>query len=154
MKFSLRESVAEDEPFIERLLKVTLAEELMAHAWPEPMRDNLLSMQYRGRRQSVVSVYPNTAVQIISMDGEDAGWLVVARTDEAICLADIALLPERRGAGVGTAILETLIQESRDSRKPVRLHVMINNPAARLYERMGFRPVHDDQVNREMERLP
>ncbi len=101
------------------------------------MRENLLSMQYRGHRQGVVSVYPNTAVQISRVGGQEAGWLVAARTEEAILLADMALLPERRGAGAGTAILETLIQESRDPGKPLRLPVMINNPAARVPAGLG-----------------
>jgi ribosomal protein S18 acetylase RimI-like enzyme len=154
MTFSLRTAGPEDEVFIERLLKVTLADELMAHAWPEQIRENLLAMQYHGRRQSASSSYPNTGIDIIAIEGADAGWLAVARTEDSIHLVDIVLLSEHRGVGVGTAILEALCQESHQSRKPVRLHVMVSNRAARLYERLGFRDVHSDEVNREMEWLP
>ena len=154
MNVSRRAAVTEDEPFIERLLKATLADELMAHAWPEQIRDGLLTMQYRGRRQSATSHYPDARIDIIVIDGEEAGWLVLARTDEAIQLMDIALLPERRGTGTGAAILETVIQESKETGLPIRLRVMVTNRAGRLYQRLGFCRIGGDEVNHEMERLP
>ena len=36
-----------------------------------------------------------------------------------------------------------LMEEARDQGLPVRLHVEKFNPALRLYERLGFRPLED-----------
>jgi ribosomal protein S18 acetylase RimI-like enzyme len=114
----------------------------------------LLDMQYRGRRQSAVAQYPNTGVEIVAADGEDVGWLVVARTDEAINLVDIAVLPERRGAGTGSALLRELIEESEQSRRPIRLHVLLTNRARELYDRFAFVRIGGDEINDLMERRP
>jgi ribosomal protein S18 acetylase RimI-like enzyme len=149
-----RSAAPGDEAFIEQLLKATLADELMASAWPEQVRAMLLDMQYRGRRQSAVAHYANTGVEIVAADGEDVGWLVVARTDEAIHLLDIAVLPERRGAGTGSALLRGLIEESEQSCKPIRLHVMLTNRARRLYDRFGFVRIGGDEINDLVERIP
>ena len=154
MTITRRSAAAGDESFIEQLLKATLADELMASAWPEQMRTMLLDMQYRGRRQNAVAQYPNTDVEIVAVDGEDVGWLVVARTDEAIHLVDIAILPERRRAGAGSALLEGLIEESEQAHRPIRLHVLLTNRARQLYDRFGFVRIGGDEVNDLMERIP
>ena len=49
-----------------------------------------------------------------------------------------ALLPEHRGRGVGTALLERLLSEAGRQFRAVSLSVSSNNPAVRLYERFGF----------------
>jgi ribosomal protein S18 acetylase RimI-like enzyme len=154
MTITRRSAAAGDEPFIEKLLKATLADELMASAWPGQMRAKLLDMQYRARRQSAVAQYPNTGVEIVAADGEDVGWLVVARTQDAIHLVDIAILPECRGAGTGSALLRGLVEESEQSRRPIRLHVLLTNRARHLYDRFGFVRIGGDEINDLMERRP
>ncbi|HEX6939117.1 MAG TPA: GNAT family N-acetyltransferase, partial [Longimicrobiales bacterium] len=67
---------------------------------------------------------------------------------------DIALLPEHRGRGIGTALLEALIAEADAAGKPVSIHVEQYNPARRLYARLGFREVEDLGVYVFMERPP
>jgi ribosomal protein S18 acetylase RimI-like enzyme len=118
------------------------------------MRAMLLDMQFSGRRQSAVAHYPNSEVEIVADDGEDVGWLVVARTEEAIQLVDIAVLPERRCAGTGSALLRGLIEESEQSHKPIRLHVLLTNRARQLYDRFGFVRIGGDEINDLMERIP
>ena len=51
---------------------------------------------------------------------------------------DIALLPAFRGTGLGSQILSTLQSRARQSGKPLTIHVETNNPARRLYLRLGF----------------
>ncbi len=50
----------------------------------------------------------------------------------------IALRPEYRGQGIGTALLEHLLQAARNLYPAISLSVSPNNPAMRLYERLGF----------------
>ena len=53
----------------------------------------------------------------------------------------IALLPEYRGRGVGTQLLERMIDEARQQHPALAalsLSVSRDNPARRLYERLGF----------------
>lgn len=52
----------------------------------------------------------------------------------------IGVVALHRGCGVGTALLQTLLQTARDAQIcRVSLSVEIDNPALRLYERVGFK---------------
>jgi GNAT superfamily N-acetyltransferase len=50
----------------------------------------------------------------------------------------IALLPPFRGQGLGTLLLEALLDAVRPHFQQVSLSVVKENPARRLYERLGF----------------
>jgi len=53
----------------------------------------------------------------------------------------IAVAPEAIGAGVGTMMLRRLIEAARGTHHAIALSVRAGNPAARLYERVGFATV-------------
>jgi ribosomal protein S18 acetylase RimI-like enzyme len=53
----------------------------------------------------------------------------------------IAVLPTHRGRRLGTRLLGDLLDAARGSFDAVSLSVRADNPARRLYERTGFRPV-------------
>ena len=69
-------------------------------------------------------------------------------------IVDIAVLPEYRGAGIGSVLMSEILNESRQTGKPVRLHVEIFNPALAWYERLGFRTIENVSVYSLMEWLP
>lgn len=60
----------------------------------------------------------------------------------------IAVLPEHRGKGVGTALLRDILQRCRGTFPAVTLSVREDNPAVGLYQRMGFRVqgTHENRV--------
>ena len=66
-------------------------------------------------------------------------------------MIDIALLPEQRGRGIGTMLLEQLVGEARRAGKAVRLRVLRTNRALSLYRRLGFRVVREADVYAELE---
>jgi len=47
-------------------------------------------------------------------------------------------------------LLKDLLKEAAAASKPVKLHVLSNSPALRLYERLGFSPIGGDGVYLEM----
>ena len=63
-------------------------------------------------------------------------------------------MPEQRSRGVGTRLLGSLIDEAEASGRKLSIHVEMNNPALRLYERLGFRQVDEHGFYRRMERDP
>lgn len=56
----------------------------------------------------------------------------------------IALLPAYRGKGLGSALLEALFEAAKEIYPAISLSVSIDNPARRLYERMGLAPVRQE----------
>jgi ribosomal protein S18 acetylase RimI-like enzyme len=56
----------------------------------------------------------------------------------------IAMLPGHRGKGIGKALLSALLVRAQPLYKAVCLSVSIDNPAARLYQRLGFEVVGRD----------
>jgi GNAT superfamily N-acetyltransferase len=70
---------------------------------------------------------------------DDPGYGFV---DEAVPELSIGVTPEARGRGVGTLLLAALVDEARRRSVPgLSLSVEDENPAARLYRRLGFVPV-------------
>ena len=89
--------------------------------------------------------------QIIQVDGQDAGVLVVERRADELYLELIELLPAFQGRGVGTAILHGLIDRARAEGVPLTLHVLrSNDDARRLYERLGLRVVAEESDRSRM----
>lgn len=65
--------------------------------------------------------------------------------DEATPEISAAVLPGHRGRGIGTALLGALEREARDQGiHRLSLSVERDNPAAALYERLGFRPLEGE----------
>jgi ribosomal protein S18 acetylase RimI-like enzyme len=58
--------------------------------------------------------------------------------DDELRVIDIALLPEHRGRGIGTALMTWVTAIADREARSVTLHVEPWNPARRLYERLGF----------------
>jgi GNAT superfamily N-acetyltransferase len=84
-------------------------------------------------------------VRIITVAGEDAGWLQTAPADDAIVLGQLYLAKGFQRRGIGSAVIQALIAEAARAGKAMTLGVVKINPARRLYERLGFRPTHEDQ---------
>lgn len=58
----------------------------------------------------------------------------------------IALILDYRGQGIGTALLEHVIQAASGRYPAISLSIRADNPALRLYERLGFKPVAGTEV--------
>ena len=67
---------------------------------------------------------------------------VVAKLD------DVSVKDDRRGKGIGTALIEQLKEElRRQSVMRIDVAVHVNNPEARrFYERLGFLPLNEERL--------
>jgi ribosomal protein S18 acetylase RimI-like enzyme len=88
------------------------------------------------------------------LDAAPAGRFYVHRGESEIRIIDIALLPEHRGNGIGSALLRALLSEADAGGKSVTIHVERLNPALRLYKRLGFALAEDKGVYLFLERPP
>jgi RimJ/RimL family protein N-acetyltransferase len=105
-------------------------------------REQLMRIQYRGQTMSYRANFPAARFDIIELEGSAIGRLVADRAGNDIAIVDWAITPEMRGRGIGTAIMQAIVEEARQASRQIRLKVMSGNAAAlRLYLRLGFEPV-------------
>ncbi len=90
--------------------------------------------------------YPRAQFQLVEDAGIAIGRLYVDRWADQIRIIDVALLPEYRGRGAGTWLINQILNEGRQLDLPVTIHVERFNPALRLYERLGFQLAEDKGV--------
>ena len=90
--------------------------------------------------------YASTDWRILQHRRVPAGRLYVDRQADALHVVDISLLPDWRGRGIGTAIMQAVCAEARDAGKAVVISVEKYNRAQRLYRRLGFREASDQGV--------
>lgn len=151
---TLRPITDDDLDFLSSVYASTRKEELAPVPWTDEQKRTFLQMQFNAQHQYYQDEYPDGDYSIIVHNGTDAGRLYVDRRVDEIRLIDIALLPAFRGLGMGRTLLQALIQEGTERGLPIRLHVEPNNPARRLYERLGFQFVEDRGVYAFMEWRP
>ena len=84
-------------------------------------------------------------VSVITADGFDVGWLQQRLDNNGILLGSIYVAPSMQRKGIGSGVIQTVLQLGRKKSKPVTLGVMKINPARALYERLGFRITHADE---------
>jgi ribosomal protein S18 acetylase RimI-like enzyme len=151
---ALRPVRPEDEAFLYWVYASTRADEMAITGWTAAQQQAFLQMQFNAQRQYYLQEYPSAEYHIIQRDGVDIGRRIVNRADGALLLMDIALLPEYRNGGIGTALICDLMAEAERAGQPLRLHVEFFNPALRLYERLGFTRIGEVGVYFEMEWRP
>lgn len=148
---TLRPERPEDEPFLFAVYAGTRQEELDVTGWPPAVREAFLRMQFNAQRQGYRNSFPRADFQIILANGHAVGRMVVNRAPGELMLVDIALMPEHRGHGIGTALLQQLLREAGVSGKPLKLSVIKGQRAGRLYQRLGFRKIGESDLRDDLE---
>ncbi len=151
MNFSLRPFSAADQDFLFQLYSDIRREEVAAFGWPAAQQEMFLRMQFNAQQQWYQTAYAKADHQIVLVERQCAGRILVFREADANRLVDIALLSGFRGRGIGTQLLQDLIKKSAIEGLPVRLQVIKSNPARRLYERLGFIQTGEDGMYYQME---
>ena len=154
MAITLRPVTDNDDEFLFQVYASIRRDEVGAWGWSIAQQDAFLKMQFTAQQRSYDLSGPNGSHDIIVMDDQQVGRLLVSRTSSEIHLVDIALLPAARGSGIGTSLIRNLLDEGDSKDLPVRLEVVRGNPAALLYERLGFVKTGESGLHIKMERLP
>ena len=111
-------------------------------------------MQFDAQDTSYRSKNPQGTFDVVEVDGVPAGRLYVDRRPDEIRIIDVAVLPEFRGQGIGAMLIAGVQREAAESGRMVSMHVEIHNPAAGLYEDLGFVAVSEAGIYRRMEWTP
>jgi ribosomal protein S18 acetylase RimI-like enzyme len=123
----------------------------LVRAQPE-LFEQLMQHQFAAQTVSYLNFFPKARFDIIELGGEPIGRIVVDRPGTMLHIVDQAIVPQLRSRGVGTAIMQALMDEARAAGLPVRLKVAsTNDPSMRLYARLGFVPIAEIPAYIEME---
>lgn len=102
-------------------------------AWDEPMR-----------RAAIRRSFKAADSQIITLAGQDIGWTQVTERDADYYIAQIQILEEFCGMGIGSRIIRDLLAKAGAEGRTVSLSAVRTNRAIELYKRLGFRTIDPD----------
>ena len=142
-----------DAAFLRRLYS-SGRPELSLVGWSSAQLEAFLEMQFSARERTYREQFPAADNLLILAGGQPAGRLYVERSRKEVRIVDIALLPEHRGTGIGSALITALQEEAAAAGLPLALHVETGNRAANLYRRLGFIIDAADSVYNAMRWLP
>jgi len=140
-----------DASFLFELYASTRADEMRAWGWDEQAQRAFLHLQWTAQQRSYAAQFPDADHRLLTHRDLRAGRILVSRTAQEVLLVDLTLLPELRGQGFGTALLQDLQRESAETGKPLRLSVLKTNLARRLYARLGFTQTGGNELYDYME---
>ncbi|XID90254.1 GNAT family N-acetyltransferase [Paenibacillaceae bacterium WGS1546] len=135
---SLRPAAPRDEMLLRNLYASARQEEVSGWGWTPEQTDAFLHMQWNAQRSSYMAQFPNAVQSIVLQAQQPVGQCYVDYAPDHLRLIDLSILPPFRNRGIGSQVLRNLQLEATRRRIPVLLSVTIENPARRLYERLGF----------------
>lgn len=136
----LRKATITDLGFIFRVYKITM----------KPFIEKIWQWDDTAQRQRYEERFSVSDYQIIQVNDKSIGVLSMSNMDSYDFLARIEILPEYQNQGIGTSIMQSLIQKARDRKKPIMLRVFKINRAKNLYERLGFQVIRQDDIHFDM----
>lgn len=135
----LRPAVTADADFMRDVYVAGRWDEMSITGWPQDMIVAFLYDQFRLQTQHYEKHYAEAARLVVECGGAPAGKLLLLDNGTEIRIVDIGFMPAYRGRGLGGILVEWVQDIARNlGRRCVSLHVESNNPAKRLYHRLGF----------------
>ncbi len=152
--WSLRPATEADADFLLAVYGSTRAEELALTGWSPAEKDAFVRMQFHAQTVGYRAQSPGAEHLVILVGGEPAGRAIIDRSGPELRVMDVALLPERRGQGIGTELMRELQAEAAAAGRPVTLHVEVFNRALGWYQRLGFRAAGQQGIHVAMAWTP
>jgi GNAT superfamily N-acetyltransferase len=139
-----RPAAVADEAFLRELFATTRPD---AAGWDVSEREKFLDLQFQAQRQQWRSDFPDSAHEVILLDGRPVGRAWVAWEPGECVFVDMTLLPAHRRGGVGSQVMESVIAEADRRGVPVRLTIERTNvPSLTFVDTFGFDVVAEDPV--------
>jgi ribosomal protein S18 acetylase RimI-like enzyme len=124
MNITLRDATEKDFNFVFELNKTNMRK------YVEETRE----WDDEKEKEDLKSKFSPELDKIIQIDRKDVGVLRAIDKGDELSLDHIELLSEHQRKGIGTQLIKSLI----NSGKKISLKVRKNNPAVKLYQRLGF----------------
>jgi GNAT superfamily N-acetyltransferase len=104
------------------------------------------------QRSYHVKAWQHQKPDIICYDGRPIGTIAATETKDCIEVGQFFILPDYQNRGIGTYLLQSILDKADQLAKDVTLRFLKNNPVKSLYARNGFRVVDTNEILYYMER--
>lgn len=133
-----------DAAFLRALFISHVMETMASMPVDDAMKQQLADMQWRGQTTSYRAHHPNARFDILEIDGNPIGRIVVDESGPEGWIVDLAMARDVRGKGWGTAILRAVLTDFAHSGRPMRCMVRPDNEASlRMLAAAGFIRIGD-----------
>jgi GNAT superfamily N-acetyltransferase len=150
---SERPATALDEGFFRSVVVADRVGDFLV-ALPRDQAEALAADQFRLQTIGYAQDYPHASHRVVLWHGRPVGRVIDADQGNHLLAVDLVIDPAARGLGIGTEIMQRMQEKARASGRPLRLCVLIDTPAVRLHESLGFRPMATVGNRLEMEWAP
>jgi len=134
-----RPEIEADADFLFSLFESVKGPEMAAMPADERTKRQLLSIQFRSMTQSYRAAFPGARYDIVLLDSEPIGRLILDLSPARAHVVYVALVPEMQNRGIGTALMAAILREPRRHGAMCEAQVAIGNtPSLRLWKRLGF----------------
>jgi ribosomal protein S18 acetylase RimI-like enzyme len=135
VEITLRPARISDETFLLDLRKTTMESYLEGAG--EPVDEDTHLRRIRSHFADA---------KIICLADDSIGLIKTHLSPTEWAISQLQVAPAFQGKGVGTEVIRKVIEKADRDSLPVTLCVLRNNPAIRLYERLGFRVVLQNDI--------
>jgi ribosomal protein S18 acetylase RimI-like enzyme len=143
----LRPLTLEDQPIVWQMLMYAAHEPTLTSVKNQPCLSRYAAGWGRAGDMGVIALEDQQAMGAAWLrlwPAEDKGFGYV---DNSVPELAIAVLPAYRGQGIGTQLLKSVLAVAPAVYPAVSLSVRDDNPAIRLYQRVGFVKVEQSEVS-------
>jgi ribosomal protein S18 acetylase RimI-like enzyme len=151
---SLRPESEHDDDFLLGLYASVRSAEMRLTGWTPEQQRLFLRWQFDLQRKHYRLHYLGAEFNVVTLDDVPIGRMYVLRHPEEILLMEISIEPRFRARGIGTRLIRNLQEDAQRSGAKVTLHVEPNNPAFRLYQKLGFSVAEQRGINLFLEWRP
>ena len=152
---ALRPETESDAAFLRALHDSVKGAELALMPLADPIRRQLLDMQYRAMTMSYRAAFPAGRFEVIMLDAAPIGRLITDNGQDRFHIVYIGLLPEWRDHGIGTALMASVLDRPRRRRAICAATVAVDNVASlRLWFRLGFTALERGDTDVSLEWRP
>jgi len=150
-----RPEAASDTAFLFALHASVKAMEFAMMQIGEPVRQQLLDMQFRAMTMNYREAFPNGRFAVITLNEAPVGRLITDSGPDRFHIVYIALLPEWRQRRISTVLLTGILEGPRRRGTTCEATVALDNlPSQRLWSLLGFTERERDGANLVLEWRP
>jgi ribosomal protein S18 acetylase RimI-like enzyme len=130
-KVTTRPATPSDFDFLFHLVCITMKDYVATTTGWDEVKEKELFTKYFD--------FSSYQIFVILLGGNDIGYLKIEQMESEIFLANVHVHPDYQNQGIGSGIIESLLEDARERGVSVSLKVLkVNRRARRLYERFGF----------------